>query len=97
MLELCIVAMLQNPATFLATPIATQSGGDREPVVLECYWSFSNLAAGKYIARLLRPDGSGGSAEVTVSAGTFQIVAIPAPVVTVFGIVTLWAAHSRAQ
>lgn len=62
---------------------------EREPVGPECRWSFANLPDGDYVARLVRSDGSGGSQQGKVSAGSSQTIDIPAPTVTLSGLVTL--------
>ncbi|HEY3884320.1 MAG TPA: carboxypeptidase-like regulatory domain-containing protein [Vicinamibacterales bacterium] len=62
---------------------------EREPVGGDCRWSVSDLPHGDYVARLVRSDGSGGSQEGTVSAGTSPTIEIPAPTVTLSGVVTL--------
>ncbi len=62
---------------------------NREPISSECRWMFSDLEPGNYIALLVRLDGSGGSQKTVIDAGATQTLAIPAPTVTVSGILTV--------
>lgn len=61
----------------------------REPVRSECRWTYPELPDGDYVARLVRPDGSGGSRQGHVSAGTSETIDIPAPTIALSGQVTL--------
>ena len=47
------------------------------------------MVEGDYIALLVRPDGSGGSQQGHVTATGDQTITIPAPLVTLSGVVTL--------
>ena len=62
---------------------------EREPVGTDCRWTFPEVPDGDYVARLVRPDGSGGSQEAQVTGATPQTIEIPAPTVAVSGVVTL--------
>jgi hypothetical protein len=62
---------------------------EREPVGADCRWAFPDVREGEYVARLVRPDGSGGSQAGTVRAGTSQTIDIPEPTVMLSGLVTL--------